>query len=522
MTIFSITRADFLQRVQAPKFGLILLFLAFLTFLMFPSANAKYAVISVFGYRGLYDSAWVGDTLAVINGLVLPLFAFYFIKTAINLDRFTQTDALLKASGVSNFSYIMGKWLSNLALLGTFVLLMNVVAIIKQMYLGESYTINLFTQFHSQIYVAFPALMLTASFALFFESIPGLRSGFGNLIFMYVWMPLMIVSMEYDVGVGEVMNQMEAAARELGKINGNVNVGGSTITEPLATFVWQGTEINSGNIMQGSLYMVAISIGVLFVTWLLFAHQRKGFKVPNPFKRKKKPQIETAPINIPTTLPPLAQSENALGILQLLLGELRFIMRARGWIWYGGLALILALPFTLPAESMLHVLVPIAGMWAVFAHSELGCRDVIHDTTSLMQSTVFGQSQRLFTSWIAAVTIQLLVFSGLIINFAVTGQGTSAIALLVGALFIPTLALFLGQFSSTSRTFEFIYMLIWYAGPIDKTPALDFLGTTIETAAPPTLTFAVITLILLMASLSMERITKSVGEFGSSLVRKKS
>ena len=51
-------------------------------------------------------------------------------------------------------------------------------------------------------------------------------------------------------------------------------------------------------------------------------------------------------------------------------------------------------------------------------------------------------------------------------------------AWLVGALFIPTFALALGVWSGNSKLFEILYLVIWYIGPMNHVPALDYLGST--------------------------------------------
>jgi hypothetical protein len=45
------------------------------------------------------------------------------------------------------------------------------------------------------------------------------------------------------------------------------------------------------------------------------------------------------------------------------------------------------------------------------------------------------------------------------------------------ALFIPSLALALGVWSSSNKLFEVLYMVLWYVGPVNQTPYLDFMGT---------------------------------------------
>ncbi len=41
---------------------------------------------------------------------------------------------------------------------------------------------------------------------------------------------------------------------------------------------------------------------------------------------------------------------------------------------------------------------------------------------------------------------------------------------------IPSLALATGVWSGTSKLFEILYMVIWYLGPLNNVPNLDYIG----------------------------------------------
>lgn len=67
----------------------------------------------------------------------------------------------------------------------------------------------------------------------------------------------------------------------------------------------------------------------------------------------------------------------------------------------------------------------------------------------------------------------LLVIGGAVLFIA--NDDLPSLAGWVGAVvFIPTLALALGVFSSGSRVFEVVYVIWWYIGPLQKTAGLDF------------------------------------------------
>ena len=44
--------------------------------------------------------------------------------------------------------------------------------------------------------------------------------------------------------------------------------------------------------------------------------------------------------------------------------------------------------------------------------------------------------------------------------------------------FIPSMALALGVWSGSGKLFEVLYLLLWYCGPMNRIPLLDFSGAT--------------------------------------------
>ena len=54
---------------------------------------------------------------------------------------------------------------------------------------------------------------------------------------------------------------------------------------------------------------------------------------------------------------------------------------------------------------------------------------------------------------------------------------------LAGAFFVPALALACGAWSHGSKLFEALYVVLWYLGPMQPVPALDFMGASDLTIA---------------------------------------
>jgi hypothetical protein len=66
----------------------------------------------------------------------------------------------------------------------------------------------------------------------------------------------------------------------------------------------------------------------------------------------------------------------------------------------------------------------------------------------------------------------------MLLRAILVGEAAHATALLIGVLFVPTYALALGTVTGSRKLFEVTYLLMWYIGPVNGLPFLDFVGTT--------------------------------------------
>ena len=72
----------------------------------------------------------------------------------------------------------------------------------------------------------------------------------------------------------------------------------------------------------------------------------------------------------------------------------------------------------------------------------------------------------------------LLTASGMIAHLTIMSDWQGLLALDVGAVFIPALALAGGVWTGNSRLFEVVFVVLWYIGAINHVPVLDFMGVT--------------------------------------------
>jgi hypothetical protein len=110
----------------------------------------------------------------------------------------------------------------------------------------------------------------------------------------------------------------------------------------------------------------------------------------------------------------------------------------------------------------------------------MGSRERRHDTEQIVFSVPRPLGRQLLSTWLVGMCVAAMAGGGFAIRQAVTGQWAAVGAWAVGVAFVPSLALALGTWSGSSRAFEVVYTLMWYLGPINRVPALDYVGFTPE------------------------------------------
>jgi hypothetical protein len=115
--------------------------------------------------------------------------------------------------------------------------------------------------------------------------------------------------------------------------------------------------------------------------------------------------------------------------------------------------------------------------------SPMGAREGRDGTEELVFTAPHPLSRQLPAVYAAGVLVALVAGSGVGARCLAGGHFGAFAAWLVGALFIPALALACGAWSHGSKLFEALYVVIWYLGPMQPVPALDFMGASDLTLA---------------------------------------
>jgi hypothetical protein len=192
--LYHLVRADFLERVRRYNFLIILGLTIFAGYVFVPAADANYGTIDLGGYRGVYNSAWVGTMVALLTTTLLSLIGFYLVKNAVERDRQTGVGQIIATTPLRKVLYTSGKALSNFAVLAMMVGVIAVAAGVMQLFRAEELRIDLWALLAPYLLIALPAMAIVASLAIFFETISWLRGGFGNFVYFFLWNGLLIIS----------------------------------------------------------------------------------------------------------------------------------------------------------------------------------------------------------------------------------------------------------------------------------------------------------------------------------------
>ncbi len=213
--LWHLTRADFLERVRRTSFLITLGLAVYLGYVV----AAGQLKLWLGETRGIYNSAWVGVLMALVANFFLSLAGFYVVKNAIERDRRTGVGEILATTPMSKALYTLGKAASNFAVLMAMVAVLAAMGPVAQWMAGEETRIAPWNLLAPFLFLTLPAMAVVAACAVLFETLPGLRGGFGNVLWFFAWIGLMPAAIELPgfpdpFGLGAVTGKLFDAVRE--------------------------------------------------------------------------------------------------------------------------------------------------------------------------------------------------------------------------------------------------------------------------------------------------------------------
>ncbi|MBE0670287.1 MAG: ABC transporter permease subunit [Anaerolineales bacterium] len=484
--IYHLARADFLERVRRYSF-LVMLGLAALLGYQTAIGNVQ---LQLGEYRGEFNSAWVGGMMSIIATFFIGWFGFYLVKGSVARDRETGVGQIMATTPMTRPLYTLGKWISNFAVLMLMVVILAIFGIVIQFLSGESMQVNLSTYLPPFIFIVMPLMAFVAAVAVLFETIPFLSGGFGNVVYFFAFISMLPLIMERDIintnpaiepmGLALLKADMTEEVLKVFPDYDNSFMLGGMDTPIIGTFTWTGIEWTP-SIIATRFAFIGLAILLTLLAAIFFDRFDPSRSKPRRMKSAASDSTLT-PASTSQALPtphltPLNTTTNGFSFSRVLIAELKLLLKGQRWWWYIAAAGLIIACFANPSATTREIVLPFAWIWPILIWSAIGNREIHNNVQQLTFSSASPLWRQLPAQWIAGLIVTLLMGIGAILRYTIDGDTVGLLALLSGALFIPSLALASGVWSGTSKLFEILYMVIWYLGPLNKVPGLDFIGS---------------------------------------------
>ena len=496
--LFHLALADFYERARRYSFLLTLAAMLGLGVLV----NSGYAYLYLIPgdrtpgslmYQGEFNSAWIGTMTVLVTNMILFLLGFYLVSDCIKRDIRTGVGQIIATTPVSRAAYLIGKWISNFAVLSLLVLILAAAAALMVLLKREA-ALDLGSLLMPFLAVALPRMALIAALAVMFESVPWLRGALGNVVYFFLWIFLIGASSEGlmeqtflkdPLGESVFSASFFAQARAAFPNDTISDIGlqlGPANQFQYKIFNWPGLDWTPG-IVAGQWLWAVIGLGLVLVAALWFARfdpSREGLRS----RRRKTSEVDEGEpaglpkkpsrVPLPSLSPLISRLAGVNPFLGVLFAELRMLLKGRRWWWWlviAGLNIaILIVPFPIAKQYLL----PVAWLWPLAIWSGMGNRERRNNTAQMVFSSARPVLRQLPAAWLAGVLATALFSIAGAAVFSSNGNLPGLAGWVGAVIFVPTLALALGVFSSGSRVFEVVFVIWWYVGPLQNTPWVDF------------------------------------------------
>ncbi len=498
--LYHLLRADFQERIRRYSFLMVLVVTILLGYSMVPSLDDPYNALAIGNYRPYYNSAWIGTVFGVLVATMLTFFGFFLVQDAVPRDYQTRVGQILAATPMSKPLYVLGKWLSNLAVFSTTLAVLTAVALGMQLLRGEDVRIDLWALAAPIWFMGFPTLAMVGSLSVLFESMK-LPKLLGNVTFLFLWGLFLLISAgpiiagHGDVKPGNDIVGISNTMRDIREVmisqgydpaTGATDLYQPTQGRPTIRFEWDGVSWNLSILRQRFLYFL-IALGIAVAAALPFDRfdpARRPFGASRKKKRRGKERqsepdrdhLEEEESCVPMEMIPLdslKQKYMAWRFLSLVHGELILMLKGRPLWWYGtAVGLFIACLVTPPGG----MIVALAWLWPTLLWSGMGCSEITFGTSPLVFSSAHVLRRQLPALLFSGVMVTLVFTGGSAIRLMTSGEGSMLFRWLAGILFVPSLAMALGVWTNSGRVFEIVYFVFWFLGIWNKFPLFDFLG----------------------------------------------
>jgi len=417
--------------------------------------------------------SWIPMTSALGLAFFLPLIGFFYLRDAIAFDEKMGVEQLVSSSAVGNFRYLAGKFLSGVLLLYTFAFAVIIGSFFMMVwqYPGQLLSIGAFLSPYMFLLVSLP---LCAAITVFFGSVRFLRGGIGSVIYVMGLLSLMTVGTMLEnpgtftraLDFGATANIIEVMSRTAYNQTGYaiesylmVGYAGDFLTQPTLHLFFDNLIYTTSDFAVLLIWLVAIVVFVMMSAPLYAITKKLPVKSRGASQKQLTATFhDQEPKPAYNAVNPTKDQMWFRGIVS----ELKLMLKGQKLTWYLVSAVGLALSLFLEISITQTMVLPLLMLWFVNVFSRLGNYEHKHNMLQIITTIPGGKLKQISYSWIAGLIITFTLALPVAVRLLLVGQLTGVLAILAGTIFLPSFAMFLGEFTRTNRLFEMLFIVITY------------------------------------------------------------
>lgn len=461
---WGIAKADFFERSRRFSFVASCALAVFFTFWFVPRPTGFTALVIDPGvFLQGSDPSWVPMSAAMCGGMMLCVFGFGYILNAVGLDRKNGMLSILRTSPTKRAAYLFGKLISDTLLLICLLAAVTVGAFLIMEIRFPGRFLSLW-DFFSPFLCVIPGLVFVSAFALLTECAPLFRgrSGLSIALFLCFFVgvltlatmnfnPFRLISVFDFSGYLWMRDSISAAARSvtgrgLTQINlfTNSHIGGAN----LKILTFHGI-LPSTSFFADKLALLAAGVLVALFASRLLPKTEKAAPLLTPSAVSSRTKNSSR-----TTVPAYR--------LGLFRAELRKLLGPQTGLWWACAAgLWIACLFS-PMDIVRNTLFALAFVWVTPVFSRMGCLEHQSGMTAVLRTVPRAMVRQASACWQAGIMISLIAAFPVLVRLLFLADGAGFLSALLFALFVPSMALFLGEWTASNRAFEILLLILCF------------------------------------------------------------
>lgn len=487
----AVARTDVRARLRRPGSAWLLVALALGAYFVVPPPSSGGGLLIIDGARARYTSAALAFATATLLPIFLGLFGFYVVSRAVDHDARTRVGPLVAVTPLRRAEYVCGKLLGSTGVLAAVTAGFLVCILGMHLVRGEG---PLLPQVYLSYYLVIgtPCILGVAAFALLFESVPGLGGRLGDVVYLFLWVTLLGLSLEpwkgqptAEPGPGRFLDYggVGFAAAQMIRVMGarSFSIGYAEHDLSKAPVEFPGLALTPATLAWRAESLL-LPLALALVAVVLFHGFDPARARPGAATGRRSPLALVQALARPLSRAVLAGidriglASNGSASSRALAAELLLTARLNPLL-VPTVVLSAGLSALLPGAALRAGLLPVLVGLLVPLLADLPAREREAGVTGIVY-TAPGLRRHLVPLKLAAAASAALLVTGAPALRLLLDQPRAAISLVLGSLLLASASVALGLATSSPKPFMALGLALWYValGAGGRVPWLDFAG----------------------------------------------